>query len=77
MRKRILIINSGGDCPGMNAVIRAIVKRSDHEMVTESETEWEIIGSINAFDGILAEPLELVPLNNKSVGGIHVKVVLF
>ena len=73
MRKRILIINSGGDCPGMNAVIRAIVKRADHEMVMESETEWEIIGSVNAFDGILAEPLELVPLTNKTVEGIHIK----
>jgi 6-phosphofructokinase 1 len=73
MRKRILIINSGGDCPGMNAVIRAIVKRADHEMSEETDTEWEIIGSINAFDGILAEPLELVLLDNKAVEGIHIK----
>ncbi len=73
MRKRILVINSGGDCPGMNAVIRAIVKRTDQETKTESDIEWEIIGSINAFDGILAEPLELIPLNSKTVTGIHVK----
>lgn len=73
MRKRILVINSGGDCPGMNAVIRAIVKRTEQETKTESDIEWEIIGSINAFDGILAEPLELIPLNSKTVTGIHVK----
>ena len=73
MRKRILIINSGGDCPGMNSVIRAIVKRAEHEMISDTDTYWDIIGSINAFDGILSEPLELVPLNSKTVGGIHVK----
>ncbi len=73
MKKRILIVNSGGDCPGMNAVIRAIVKRADREQELEQDTEWEIIGSINAFDGIIAEPLELVSLNSKTVRGIHVK----
>jgi len=65
MKKRILIVNSGGDCPGMNAVIRAIVKRAT------KETKWEIIGSINSFDGILKEPLELLRLDEKQVRGIH------
>ena len=36
MTKRLLIINSGGDCPGMNAVIWAIVKRVKKEM------NWEV-----------------------------------
>ncbi|WP_299523820.1 6-phosphofructokinase [uncultured Lutibacter sp.] len=65
MKQRILIVNSGGDCPGMNAVIRAIVKRA------KQESKWEIIGSINGFDGILSEPLEIMPLTQKSVEGIH------
>ncbi|MCF6181916.1 ATP-dependent 6-phosphofructokinase [Lutibacter sp.] len=65
MKKRILIVNSGGDCPGMNAVIRAIVKRADND------TNWEVIGSINGFDGILKEPLELLLLDEKRVRGIH------
>jgi len=65
MKQRILIVNSGGDCPGMNAVIRAIVKR------TYNEEDWEVFGSINGFDGILAEPLEIVRLNKKIVSGIH------
>ena len=43
MKQRILIVNSGGDCPGMNAVIRAIVKRAHQEL------NWEIIGSINGI----------------------------
>ena len=67
MKRRILIVNSGGDCPGMNAVIRAIVKRAN------TETDWEIIGSINGFDGILSEPLNLMALDNKIVAGIHVE----
>jgi 6-phosphofructokinase 1 len=49
----------------MNAVIRAIVKR------TYNESNWEVFGSINGFDGILAEPLEIVRLTKESVSGIH------
>ncbi|NOR28164.1 MAG: ATP-dependent 6-phosphofructokinase [Lutibacter sp.] len=65
MKQRILIVNSGGDCPGMNAVIRAIVKR------THLESNWEVIGSINGFDGILSEPLELMPLTQEKVEDIQ------
>ncbi len=47
MKKRVLVATGGGDCPGLNAVIRAIVKRA-------SQTEdWEVIGSMQSFDGIL------------------------
>ncbi len=67
MNKRLLIINSGGDCPGMNAVIRAIVKRAT------KENNWEVIGSINGFDGVLSEPFNIEMLNRKKVSGIHVK----
>lgn len=65
MKQRILIVNSGGDCPGMNAVIRAIVKRA------YTELNWEVFGSINGFDGILAEPLEIVRLTKEITSGIH------
>lgn len=67
MRKRALVITGGGDCPGLNAVIRAIVKRS------QKERNWEIIGSYEAFNGILREPMELIVLDEKKVSGIHVK----
>ncbi len=67
MNKRLLIINSGGDCPGMNAVIWAIVKRVKKEM------NWEVIGSINGFDGLLSEPFNIEILDRKKVSGIHVK----
>ena len=66
MQKRVLVLTGGGDCPGLNAVIRAIVKRAN------KEKNWEVLGSINAFDGILNEPNEIVVLDDKKVAGIHV-----
>ncbi len=67
MKKRVLVVTGGGDCPGLNAVIRAIVKRSAQEY------NWEILGSYQAFNGVLREPMELIPLDEKKVSGIHVK----
>ncbi len=63
--KRVMVLTGGGDCPGLNAVIRAIVKRAS------SEKDWEVLGSIEAFNGILREPTELVVLDEKKVSGIH------
>lgn len=63
--KRVLVATGGGDCPGLNAVIRGIVKRASQE------SDWEIIGSIESFNGILREPTEIVVLDSKAVEGIH------
>lgn len=60
-----MVLTGGGDCPGLNAVIRAIVKRASREK------DWEVVGSIEAFNGILREPTELVVLDEKVVSGIH------
>jgi 6-phosphofructokinase 1 len=65
--KRILVVTGGGDCPGLNAVIRAIVRRASQEY------DWEIVGSINAYNGVLKEPMELVTLDRQRVAGIHVQ----
>ena len=67
MRKRVLVATGGGDCPGLNAVIRAIVLRASRER------DWEVVGSINAFDGILNEPNEIVVLGEREVSGIHIR----
>jgi 6-phosphofructokinase 1 len=65
MKKRVLVATGGGDCPGLNAVIRAIVKRA-------SQTEdWEVIGSMQSFDGILNEPMDIAILDSEKVSGIH------
>jgi ATP-dependent phosphofructokinase / diphosphate-dependent phosphofructokinase len=65
--KKILILTGGGDCPGLNAVIRGIAKRA------REEKDWEIYGSIEAFNGVLNEPQEIVRLTSKRTAGIHVK----
>jgi phosphofructokinase-like protein len=65
MTKRVMVLTGGGDCPGLNAVIRAIVKRASQEK------NWEVIGSIKSFDGVLSEPTEVVVLDNEKVSGIH------
>ena len=63
--KRLLVLTGGGDCPGLNAVIRAIVKRASQEK------DWEVLGSIQAYNGILWEPTEVVRLTPEVVRGIH------
>lgn len=63
--KRVLVATGGGDCPGLNAVIRAVVKRASQEK------NWEVIGSIQSFDGILKEPSEIRVLDDNAVKGIH------
>ncbi|MBX2861102.1 MAG: ATP-dependent 6-phosphofructokinase [Vampirovibrio sp.] len=60
-------MTGGGDCPGLNAVIRAIVKRA------KLEENWEVLGSIEAFNGVLSDPMEVVLLNGKTVSGIHIR----
>lgn len=65
--KKILVLTGGGDCPGLNAVIRGIYKRA------RREKDWEVYGSIEAFNGVLKDPPELVKLTSARTAGIHVK----
>ena len=65
MKKRVLVATGGGDCPGLNAVIRAIVKRA---ALTE---DWEVVGSMQSFDGVLNEPTDIRVLGHEAVSGIH------
>lgn len=67
MTKKLLVLTGGGDCPGLNAVIRAIYKRA------RKERGWEVYGSMEAFNGVFAKPHEIVKLTHKRVGGIHVR----
>jgi 6-phosphofructokinase 1 len=66
-RKRILVATGGGDCPGLNAVLRAIVKKAT------GQHNWEVLGSIDAFNGVLSEPMQLKVLDLAAVSGIHVR----
>jgi len=65
--KKVLVLTGGGDCPGLNAVIRGVAKRA------RKEKNWEIYGSIEAFNGVLNEPQEIIKLTSKRTAGIHIK----
>jgi 6-phosphofructokinase 1 len=61
MPERIAVLTSGGDAPGMNAAIRAVVR-------TGVERGWEVLGVRRGFAGLIAG--ELRPLGARDVGGI-------
>lgn len=60
--KRIGVLTGGGDCPGLNAVIRAIVKRGMLEGYVE------IIGILDGYNGLINNHIK--PLKTKDVSGI-------
>ncbi|MDF2157591.1 ATP-dependent 6-phosphofructokinase [Algoriphagus sp. CAU 1675] len=64
--KKLLISTGGGDCPGLNAVIRGIAKRA------AQEKDWEVWGSFEAFNGLMEKPSRLIRLTDKNTAGIHV-----
>ena len=47
--KRIGILTGGGDCPGLNAVIRGFVR------CCNKVYGWKVVGIKDGFDGILSE----------------------
>ncbi|HNU43584.1 MAG TPA: ATP-dependent 6-phosphofructokinase, partial [Cyclobacteriaceae bacterium] len=71
MTKKILVLTGGGDAPGLNAVIRGVCKRARKESLQGEP--WEVYGSIEAFNGVLNEPQEIIKLTGKKTAGIHVK----
>lgn len=73
MTKRILVLTGGGDSPGLNAVIRGICKRARKQSKISKNEDWEVYGSIEAFNGVLNEPQEIIKLTSKATAGIHVK----
>lgn len=59
--KRIGILTSGGDCAGLNAVVRAVVRRA------VGEYGWEVLGIRQATLGLLANPARVMPLDLNTV----------
>lgn len=59
--KRIAVLTSGGDAPGMNAAIRTVVRMGIHE-------GWEVFGARNGYAGLTEERLE--PMGARDVGSI-------
>ncbi|RME00245.1 MAG: 6-phosphofructokinase [Calditrichaeota bacterium] len=59
---RVGILTSGGDCPGLNAAIRAVTRR------LIAKNDFEVIGILNGFKGLIEGNIE--PLSLYSVSGI-------
>jgi 6-phosphofructokinase 1 len=60
--ERIGIVTGGGDCPGLNAVIRAVAKAA-------AKRGWETIGFLGGYEGIL-EPQQYMPLDYQKLGSL-------
>jgi phosphofructokinase-like protein len=60
---RIGVLTGGGDCPGLNAVIRAVVKTAINEY------GWEVLGIEDGFEGLI-QPGKVRPLTPADVRGI-------
>ncbi len=63
-RKRIGILTSGGDCPGLNAVIRAVVS---HATLTY---DWEVLGISYATQGLLEAKATTLAMHGLDLRGI-------
>lgn len=61
--KRIGVLTGGGDCPGLNAVIRAVVKTAINEY------HWEVLGIEDGFEGLI-QPGKIRSLSFSDVRGI-------
>src|SRR5262245_11768560 len=59
--KKLGVLTGGGDCPGLNAVIRAAVRRAEREGA-------QVYGIRNGWTGLIDG--ELVPLDSLAVSGL-------
>jgi 6-phosphofructokinase 1 len=59
--QRIAVLTSGGDAPGMNGAIRAVVR-------TGLDHGWEVLGVRNGYAGLISGLMD--PLSARDVGGI-------
>jgi len=55
------VLTAGGDCPGLNAVIRGVVGRAE-------ERGEEVLGILNGWEGLMKD--STMPLNRDKVRGI-------
>jgi len=61
-RARVGLLTGGGDCPGLNAVLRAVVRRG------LAGDEYEFIGFLHGWEGVLED--RAVELTLQSTAGI-------
>jgi 6-phosphofructokinase 1 len=63
MARRIAVLTSGGDAPGMNAAIRAVTRLAHGK-------GWEPYGVRNGYRGLVEGGDNIAPLGPRDVGGI-------
>jgi len=61
--KTVAVLTGGGDCPGLNAVIRGVVRTAILDF------GWQVLGVEDGFDGLVGEP-RVRPLGLEDVRGI-------
>ncbi len=59
--KRIAVLTSGGDAPGMNAAIRAVTRSALYN-------KMEVVGVKHGYAGLVSG--EMIPLTARDVGGV-------
>ncbi len=59
--RRIAVLSSGGDCPGLNPCIRAVTR-------TAIADGLEVLGVYRGYDGLIDDDMEI--LEGRDVGGI-------
>ena len=63
MVKRIGILTSGGDCAGLNAVIRAVTLRAINQY------GWQVYGLRDGTLGLMKDPIDVVELKTSNFDG--------
>jgi 6-phosphofructokinase 1 len=65
MSKKIGVVTGGGDCPGLNAVIRSVAKAA-------TQRGWETVGIIGGYAGLLP-PCNYRALDYHALDGLLVR----
>jgi ATP-dependent phosphofructokinase / diphosphate-dependent phosphofructokinase len=61
MGKRVALLTGGGDCPGLNAVIRAVTRRS-------LDRGYQVVGAREGWRGLVEGRFQ--PLDDRTISGI-------
>lgn len=62
---KIGVVTGGGDCPGLNAVIRATAKAA-------RTRGWQAVGIMGGYEGLLS-PQQTIPLEGTTLNGLLVR----
>jgi ATP-dependent phosphofructokinase / diphosphate-dependent phosphofructokinase len=65
MSARIGVVTGGGDCPGLNSVIRAVAKAA-------IKRGWSALGIVGGYEGLLS-PQQTLPLEGPTLDGLLVR----